>query len=84
VIESRWLRLCPPRKTADGQSAEPTDAELNTIRNVPPIEDYLSLLDWTGRQVVRGRRRAIPNHLPPLLGSRRHCHGRLAASGNRR
>jgi hypothetical protein len=31
------------------------------------IEDYLSLLDWTGRQLVRGRRRAIPNHLPPLL-----------------
>jgi hypothetical protein len=200
-VATRWLRLCPPRKTAEGQSAEPTDAELNTIRNVPPrlaeirrrlsdiswlmrliaepiarlanredqvsgrfwqgrfkavklcdeaavlaccayvdlnsiraglaatpessdftsaqrriesltqpagsgarpdawlapialeesrtvpgplssttgrrasdkgflplsVEDYLSLLDWTGRQLVRGRRRAIPNYLPPLL-----------------
>ncbi|MBS0267186.1 MAG: hypothetical protein JSS02_35000, partial [Planctomycetes bacterium] len=31
-MEQRWLTLCPFRKTADGQAAEPTYEELSTIR----------------------------------------------------
>ena len=31
------------------------------------VEDYLRLLDWTGRQVRRGKRGAIPAHLAPIL-----------------
>jgi REP element-mobilizing transposase RayT len=31
------------------------------------LEEYLTLVDWTGRQIVRGKCRAIPAHLPPLL-----------------
>jgi REP element-mobilizing transposase RayT len=30
-------------------------------------EDYLSLLDWTGRRVARGKRGVIPSHLEPIL-----------------
>jgi hypothetical protein len=30
-------------------------------------KEYLSLVDWTGRQIVQGRGRAMPNQLPPLL-----------------
>ena len=31
------------------------------------IEDYLALLDWTGRQVRAGKRGAIPQHYAPIL-----------------
>lgn len=31
------------------------------------LDEYLQLLDWTGRQLVRGKRGRIPDHLPPLL-----------------
>jgi hypothetical protein len=31
------------------------------------LDDYLSLLDWTGRQMVSGKRGAIPTHLEPIL-----------------
>jgi len=31
------------------------------------LEDYLKLLDWTGRQFRQDKRRAIPNHLAPIL-----------------
>jgi hypothetical protein len=40
-------------------------------RGQPPkplsVEEYLTLVDWTGRQIVRGKCGAIPAHLPPLL-----------------
>ena len=32
-----------------------------------PIDKYLELLDWTGRQIRGASRRAIPDHLPPIL-----------------
>lgn len=31
------------------------------------LEDYLSLLDWTGRQLVVGKSGAIPSELAPIL-----------------
>jgi hypothetical protein len=31
------------------------------------LEHYLQLLDWTGRQLRRGKRGAIPAHLAPIL-----------------
>jgi REP element-mobilizing transposase RayT len=52
----RWLRLCPVRKTPDGEPAEPTDAELDTIRNVPPrlaeIRRRLSDISWLMRMIA--------------------------------
>ena len=31
------------------------------------VEQYLELLDWTGRQIVSGKRGAIPCDLAPIL-----------------
>ena len=31
------------------------------------LDDYLTLLDWTGRQLVPGKRGSIPAHLEPIL-----------------
>jgi hypothetical protein len=31
------------------------------------LDEYLTVLDWTGRQVVAGKPGAIPSHLPPIL-----------------
>jgi hypothetical protein len=31
------------------------------------LDDYLKLLDWTGRTLVEGKRGAIPAHLAPIL-----------------
>jgi hypothetical protein len=31
------------------------------------LDEYLQLLDWTGRQFVRGKRGSVPTHLPPIL-----------------
>ena len=31
------------------------------------LEDYLRLLDWTGRQIRRGKRGTIPASLAPIL-----------------
>jgi REP element-mobilizing transposase RayT len=48
-VARRWLRICPLRKI-DGRPAEPTDAELNTIRRCPvrlaEIRERLSSVSW--------------------------------------
>ena len=31
------------------------------------VDDYLMLLDWTGRQVAAGKSGVIPSHLAPIL-----------------
>jgi hypothetical protein len=31
------------------------------------LDDYLKLLDWTGRQVCAGKRGGIPGELAPIL-----------------
>lgn len=49
-VAHRWLRICPLRKRKDGSPAEPTEAELDTIRNVPErlaeIRLRLSDISW--------------------------------------
>jgi REP element-mobilizing transposase RayT len=55
-VASRWLTLCPLRKTRDGEPAEPTDAELDTIRNLPErlaeIRRRLSDVSWLMRFIA--------------------------------
>lgn len=42
----------------------PEDSE----RSIPyEIQDYLELVDWSGRAVVEGKRGSIPDNLPPIL-----------------
>ncbi len=31
------------------------------------LDDYLQLVDWTGRAIVDGKRGSIPDGLPPIL-----------------
>ena len=48
-VARRWLMICPPRKIAD-KPAEPTEAELNSIRGCPvrvaEIRQRLSSVSW--------------------------------------
>ena len=40
----------------------------NPERTIPyEIEDYLELVDWSGRAVIEGKRGSIPDNLPPIL-----------------
>lgn len=41
----------------------------DTIKGAIPLstDEYLSLLDWMGRQFHKGKPGVIPNHLPPIL-----------------
>ena len=55
-VARRWLMICPLRKTKDGSPAEPTEAELNTIRNVPErleeIRLRLSDISWMMKKLT--------------------------------
>lgn len=55
-VAARWLRLCPARKTAEGDPAEPTTAELDAICNVPTrlaeIRRRLSNISWLMRMIA--------------------------------
>ena len=31
------------------------------------LEDYIQLIDWTGRQIKYGHKGAIPDHLAPIM-----------------
>jgi len=42
------------------------------------LDDYLALLDWTGRKMVEGKKGSIPEHLAPIL-RRLDIEGDLAA-----
>ena len=49
-VAKRWLRLCPPRKNKDGSAKEPSEAELNSIRNnrkrLVELRSRLSDISW--------------------------------------
>jgi REP element-mobilizing transposase RayT len=55
-VATRWLRLCPVRKTLAGEPEEPTAAELNMICNVPQrlaeIRIRLSSISWLMRMAA--------------------------------
>ena len=50
-------------------SAQPSSARRASDRGFLPmsLDDYLALLDWTGRQLRAGKRGAIPAGLRPIL-----------------
>ena len=50
-----------PQPSATGRRA--SDRGLLPIK----LNDYLQLLDWTGRLLAKGKRGAIPLHLSPIL-----------------
>jgi hypothetical protein len=54
-VATRWSRLCPVRRKADGSPEEPNEAELDAIRNHPQrlsqIRLRLSDLSWLMRMV---------------------------------
>jgi hypothetical protein len=49
-VARRWLRLCPLRKDDQGRAIEPSEFELNTIRNNPgrlaEVRSRLSDISW--------------------------------------
>ena len=55
-VARRWLQICPLRKTPDGEPAEPSEAELGAIANVPQrlaeIRLRLSHISWFMRMVA--------------------------------
>lgn len=55
-VARRWLMLCPNRRDEKGNPAEPTDAELDTMRNCPEklvdIRRRLSDISWLMRMVA--------------------------------
>lgn len=55
-VARRWLRLCPPRKSAAGEPLEPTAPDLDSITRVPQrlaeIRRRLSDISWFMRMVA--------------------------------
>jgi len=51
------------RRADDGASRRASSQSFLSLS----LEDYLRLLDWTGRQVRQGKRGAIPGSLAPIL-----------------
>ena len=49
------------------QSKSPTRRVSNDEMIPLSLDDYLKLLDWTGRQIRQGKRGAIPAELSPIL-----------------
>ena len=54
VRKDRWL--CPLK----------SEARRRGFLNIA-LDDYLELLDWTGRQVVTGKKGSVPSDLVPIL-----------------
>ena len=65
-----WLSPVPLAEatTAPGPQASRFGRRASDKGFLPlSLEEYLTLVDWTGRQLVRGKCGSIPVHLPPLL-----------------
>ena len=54
LARAKWL--CPLRDEAERRGFLEMD-----------LDDYLNLLDWTGRKVVAGKKGSIPEHFAPIL-----------------
>jgi hypothetical protein len=59
--------LTPIDVAGDGQGYPP--GQRASDKGVLPmsLDEYLQLLDWTGRQLRQDKRGAIPSELPPIL-----------------
>jgi len=55
---------CPPKPLLDFIGDEHIDQPKGIAYS---LNDYLDLVDWTGRAIINGKRGAIPEHLPPIL-----------------
>ncbi len=60
--------LSPLSHNGDGQAGYPTTMRASSKGVLDmPLEEYLKLLDWTGRQLHAGKRGKIDDTLPPIL-----------------
>ena len=71
---ARWDGFLAPLHTGgDGQDYSPPGGQFGSARASDrglldlTLDDYLSLLDWVGRQLRPGKRGRIDDRLPPIL-----------------
>jgi len=62
------LRAAIGRLMPFSDQARAEEAAQNPERTIPyGIQDYLELVDWSGRAIIEGKRGKIPNDLPSIL-----------------
>jgi hypothetical protein len=81
-IQSRQTSAKDSRSQANDSWLAPLTLQADHLGDVPctsgkrasdkgllsmPFDEYLQLLDWSGRQLRANKRGAIPNHLAPIL-----------------
>lgn len=67
-VTGRWLAPLGEGSTEPGPQASRSGARCSDKAALPiRLNDYLQLLDWTGRQLRQGETGAIPDHLAPIL-----------------
>ncbi len=64
---SKTSRAKTPKMDRKSIRAKPARRASNDEWISLPLDDYLQLLDWTGRQIRLDKRGAIPNDLSPIL-----------------
>ncbi len=69
INESKWLAcLAPHGRAAEFRQDLPQGFQPRRNGALPmTADDFLKLVDWTGRQVVAGKSGAIPESLAPIL-----------------
>jgi len=69
ALRDRWLIAftTPGIGSADGQADQVADHGVPAFLADLSAENYLELLDWTGRQLRSGKRGHIPPHVRPVL-----------------